>query len=180
MRSPSAFPFRGRLPLSRGDGRRPEGIGIGAERSEADEVRRGGTPGPPAGRPVSGPYEKEGTASSLPQGRVSSPARAISRARPPGRAVSQVLSLSFMSLCSCGKGTFYLSSCMFCLCIAVRGFPLMRKVAYFLLSHQYPAKTIQPNPCREKHPGDLLELPRRHADPGNVSHRDTHHINQKH
>ena len=45
---PYAFPFRGRLPFSRGDGRRPEGIGIGAERSEADEVRRGGTPGPPA------------------------------------------------------------------------------------------------------------------------------------
>ena len=65
MRSPSAFPFRGRLPFSRGDGRRPEGIGIGAERSEADEVRRGGTPGPPAGRPVSAPYEKEGTASSF-------------------------------------------------------------------------------------------------------------------
>ena len=45
---PKAFPFRGRLPLSRGDGRRPEGIGTGAERSEADEVRRGGAPGPPA------------------------------------------------------------------------------------------------------------------------------------
>ena len=126
----------------------PSPLGEGAERSEADEIRRGGTPGPPAGRPVSGLYEKEGTASSLPQGRVSSPARAISRARPPRRAVSQVLSLSFMSLCSCGKGTFHFSSCIFCLCIAVRGFPLIRKVAYFLLSHQYPAKTVQPNSCQ--------------------------------
>ena len=131
----------------------PSPLGEGAERSEADEVRRGGTPGPPAGRPVSGPYEKEGTASSLPQGRVYSPTRTkgflpFCRARPPGRAVSQVLSLSFMSLCSCGKGTFHFSSCIFCLCIAVRGFPLIRKVAYFLLSHQYPAKTVQPNSCQ--------------------------------
>ncbi len=43
----------------------PSPLGEGAERSEADEVRRGGTPGPPAGRPVSAPYEKEGTAFSF-------------------------------------------------------------------------------------------------------------------
>ena len=57
---PQAFPLPGgRFPLSGGNGRRPKGVGIGAERSEADEggLRNGRSSS--MGRPVSGPYERK-------------------------------------------------------------------------------------------------------------------------